>query len=408
MTFNSVNQLSASHRVWDHVGNIIPVTEYCAGDRPHLEGKPAAWLPVQFWDKYYENWLVTMPGKILSGDPQGRIVPAQYMLGSSAVTYTTNDVTYGTIDVRNGNACTSASVSASPITLSGLTWMGVSGVSWAIKPPVGVAPYPFLQWAGDGSVNDTGNNPAYWRHHNYNMQHRVALLCDSCLLLPYVPASQTATSLAANTWASNVQTCTAVSNLPVALNTTRTPIAFTNGNASDVSTRFVNQVTAAADVTAAGDWHINYQTGVVTVYATSSITTGDYNIAYYHYASAASTVSVFGSVLGAVGPSDQLKSDSNSNWVLATPKVYGTENGDNFDTFSYIMGQVLELQAEPTDYLDRVRTAYSSLSTSATGALPGSAGQMDQMPGSATGGVSSLVNYAGAANLVAVVNLVSR
>jgi hypothetical protein len=95
---------------------------------------------------------------------------------------------------------------------------------------------------------------------------------------------------------------------------------------------------------------------------------------------------------------------------LATNKVFGAANGNNFDTFSHIMGQVLEVQTEPQDYLQRVRTAWSSLGTDASGSLPGgtAAGQMDQMPGSATGGASLAVHYAGAANQVALVNLVSR
>jgi hypothetical protein len=332
------------------------------------------------------------------------------MLGSSTVTYTANDIAVQTIDVRNGNACTSASVSASPITLSGVTaWMGVSGVTWAIKPPVGVAPYAYLQSAGDGSVNDTGNNPAYWRQHNYNRQSRIAILCDYALELPIVPASQSATNLTGNTAAvSNVAAFSALANTPVAANTDRTPIAFANGTGSDVATKFVNQQTALADVTAAGDWFINLTTGVLSVYSTTSIADGTYTIAYYHYASAAASVSVFASVLGTVVAPDMLKSDANSNWVLATPKVFGTANGNNFDTHAYIMGQILEVQTQPADYLERVRTAYSSLSTDATGSLPGTAGQMDQMPGTATGGVTDKVHYAGAANQVALVNLVSR
>jgi hypothetical protein len=60
------------------------------------------------------------------------------------------------------------------------------------------------------------------------------------------------------------------------------------------------------------------------------------------------------------------------------------------------------------DALGRVRTAYDSLGSSATGALPAYAGQLDQMPGSANGGVTDKVHYAGAADLVIRINLVSR
>ena len=60
------------------------------------------------------------------------------------------------------------------------------------------------------------------------------------------------------------------------------------------------------------------------------------------------------------------------------------------------------------DALDRVRTAFPSIGTDATGALPGYAGQLDQMPGSANGGVPDKVHYSGASNLVVRVNLISR
>ncbi len=409
MGFNTVGQYSATHKPWDHAGNIIPDVEKSQGDRPYGEFKPAAWLPVQFYDKYYEDWITCTPGKIVSFDPQGRMVPAQYMLGSSTVTYTSNDVNAGVIDVRNGNACTSGTVSASPITLNGLSWMGTD-LGWVIRPPAGVAPYAWLQWAGDGSADDNGNNPIAFRQHNYNRQSRASLLCDYLLELPLVPASQSAANITRDSYSSNVQTFNALSNLPVAANTVvRTPIVFADGTLSDSSTRFVNQVVTAAEVTSAGDWYIDLVTGVVSVYAAAELAAGNiYTCAYYHYASAPATVSVFASVVGNPLAGDFLKSDSNSNWTVATSKVYGSSNGNNFDTFSYIMGQVVEVQTQPQDYLDRVRTAWASLGTDAAGSLPGTAGQMDQMPGSATGGVSDKVHYAGAANLVALVNMVSR
>ena len=50
------------------------------GIRPHGEYRPAAWLPVQFYDKAFEDWFVIMPGKILAMDNDGRIVPGQYGL----------------------------------------------------------------------------------------------------------------------------------------------------------------------------------------------------------------------------------------------------------------------------------------------------------------------------------------
>jgi len=408
MSFNSVGQYTPSHKPWDHVGNISPVAEKSEGFRPYLEGMPGAWLPVSFWDKHYENWIVTLAGKIVGADPQGRIVPEQYMLAASTVTYTTNDVNVGTIDVRNGNACTSASVSASPITLGGVAaWMGVSGVTWAVRSPIGVAPFPYLQWCGDGSANDDGNNPAYYRYHNYNMQHRVSLVCDYMLELPIVPAATASETITAGARTGNVQVFGALGNLPVAYNTTRTPTTFANGTLTDSATRFTVQKTATTDLVSTGDWHIDLVTGIISVYTPTTIA-GTYLVSYYNYAAAPATVSVFASVVGNPIGGDFLKSDANSNWTLAVPHVFGDGINNNFDCFSHIMGQILEVQTEPKDYLNRVRTAWSNLSTDATGSLPGTAGQMDQMPGSATGGYSAAVHYAGASNLVALVNLVSR
>jgi len=414
MSFNGINQYNATHKSWDHVGNVIPNLEYSEGIRAHFDSMPAAWLPVQFYEKFNDNWIVCMPGKIVGVDPQGRVVPQQYMLTGSTATYTTNDVNAQTIDVRTGNVCTSASVSASPITLSGVSaWMGVSGLAWAAKAPIGVASYAFLQWAGDGADGDDGSNPLHFRYHNFIMQHRVACTMDYVLQIPVVPASTAAESLTVTSNTGAVTVFSALSALPIAKNTTRTPITFANGTATDVTTRFLNEKETAAEVLAMGDWHINLTTGVITVHSTTTLVTGNYTCSYYNYASAASTVSVFASVVGNPLPGDFLKADSNSNWAVATPHVYGTVYtggaAHNFDDFSYIMGQVLGIHDYAgKDLLDRVRTAYSSLSTSSTGALPGTAGQMDQMPGSANGGYPSSIHYAGAANLAAVVNMVSR
>jgi hypothetical protein len=410
MSFNSVNQYTGTHKTWDHIGNVLPNMEYSEGIRAHFDSMPAAWLPVTFYEKHYENWLVWTAGKILGVDPQGRVVPAQYMQSSATVTYTTNDVNSQTIDVRTGNACTSASVSASPITLSGVTaWMGVTSLTWAAKAPIGAASYNALQWAGDGAAGDDGTNPSHFRYHNYIMQHRVAATMDYALQLPVVPAPTASESLDVTSNTGAVTIFSAVSNLPVAKNTTlRTPITFANSGKTDAATRFVNEVATSAEVLSAGDWHIDLTSGVITVYSTETLSNGDYTVSYYNYASAASTVSVFACVLGNPLPGDFLKCDTNSNWVVATPHTTGDGLGDAFDDFSQIMGQVLGINEYPRALLDRVRTAYSNLNTDSTGALPGSSGQMDQMPGSANGGVPASVHYTGAANLTAVVNMVSR
>lgn len=49
-----------------------------------------------------------------------------------------------------------------------------------VSTPIGIAPYNFFRWAGDAS------NPANYVHHNYKMQHQVAVLCDYYIELPRI------------------------------------------------------------------------------------------------------------------------------------------------------------------------------------------------------------------------------
>lgn len=389
MTFNTIGQYTGAHKTWDHVGNIIPDIELSEGERPAIEFKPAAWLPVQFYDKYYENWNVIMPGKIVALDNDGRVVPAQYGLASAQITYTADDVTAGVIDARTGVTLLIGAIGT--FNVSAVTaFNGVAGVTLAPSKPIGVCPYAVLQWAGGD-----GFNPANYRQHNYNMQHQIAVLCDYVIQLPLVPVAQTAASLTFGAPSANISTSSAVSNIPVATNTVgRTPIAFTGGPSA---TLFVNQMPTLAQVTSAGDWFINYATGVVTVFAT--VTPTPISISYYHYASNATTVSKFASVVGNPKPGDFLICDVNSNF-----KVRASEE------FTDVMGQVLCRDAAfPKDAMERVRTAYNpALGTSGTGANPGYLGQLDQMPGSANGGVPANISYAGAADTMCYINLVSR
>ena len=330
-------------------------------------------------------------------------MPAQYGLAGATITYTTNDVDAGTLDVRNGNACTAASVAASPISVSTVSaFMGRTGEAMAVSKPVGVAPYAYIQWAGDSSSLDDGFTPAAYRQHNYNMQHRVAILCDYVLELPLVPATVSAENLQQDSFADNVSTMVALSNLPVATNTQRTPITFSDGTLTDSDERFVNQVDTVSEIVAAGDWHINYETGVISVWASATLGAGNiYTVDYSHYASAptGSNVSKFCCALGDLKAGDFVKCNADSNFVVAS-----TED------FKDIVGQVLEVEnVLGKDALDKVRTAYDpAIGTDGAGSLPGYAGQMDQMPGTASGGVSDKVHYAGAADLVVRINLVSR
>lgn len=388
MSINSLGQYTAGHKVWDHVGNIIPDIEHSEGERPAIEFKPGAWLPVTFKDKYFEDWNVIMPGKIVALDNDGRVCPAQYGLASATITYTANDVAAGVLDVRTGVTLLIGAIGT--FNVSAVTaFMGRTGVTMAVSKPIGVAPYAVLRWAGGD-----GSNPTGFIEHNYQRQHQIAVLCDYVINVPLIPASQSAAALTFGAPTSNVSAASAVANLPVATNTSRTPIVFTGTDAG----LFTNQVTALANILSPGDWFINQATGVVSVYSASA--TPSANIAYYHYAAAAGTVSVFASATGNLQPGDFVKCDANSNFVVAASTV----------NFQDVIGQVLERDAGyPKDALDRVRTAFSPpIGTDGSGGLPGSLGQLDQMPGSATGGMPANISYAGAADTLVRINLVSR
>lgn len=402
MAFDSLGRYNPQHKTWDHVGNMIPVVEHSEGIRPHGEFRPSSWSPVQFYDKYYEDFFVIMPGKAVAFDNDGRICPAQYGLAAATVTYTSRDVDAGVIDVRTGLRLLAGDVGTFDV--SAVTaFMGRTGVAMKVSAPVGVAPYAFWQWGGDGTSKDDGFNPAAFRKHNYQLQHRVAILCDYVLELPLVPAVHGAENMTQASYASNRAVFNALAHTPIAKNTMRTPIVFANGTLTDAATRFVVQKDTAAEVVAAGDWHINLETGVVTVYATGTLGVGNiYTVAYSNYGSAptGSSVSKFACVLGDVKAGDFLMVNADSNYVKADPASVG---------FDQIMGQVLEVEdVLGKDALDRVRTAFPVLDTNALGTYPGYGGQMDQMPGSATGGVPDKVHYAGAANLVVRLNLISR
>jgi len=417
MSFNAFGQYTADHKTWDHVGNILPNVEHSEGVRPAIEYAPAEWLPVQFFDKHYENYFVIMPGKVVACDPNGNLVPAGLKIpaelagSGDVVTYTTRDVEAGVINVATGNPVTLAELT-DPGSTRGYTkaeidaagFLGVSGLALTISEPVGVAPYAYLQWAGGD-----GSNPAEYNKHNYNMQHQVAILCDYVLELPLVPATATTENIGFGAPdGNNLSTSDPLDNLPAAANTIRTPITFAGGASA---TLFVNQKDAVADVKASGDWHVDLTTGVVTVYATATPT--GITVSYSHYAASPASVSAFACAVGDLKGGDLLTFDVNSNLRKATAAnlfigdtSVGDESANIARALGLIVGQVLDRDVGPKDYLERVRTSYSpAIGTDATGGKPGYLGQLDQMPGTANKGARGNVHYAGAADTVVRVNL---
>lgn len=422
MPFNSVGQYSANHKVWDHVGNILPNVEHSEGERPAIEWKVAGWLPVQFFDKHYENWMVIMPGKVVACDPDNRLCPAGMKIAAEltgsgdVVTYTVSDVEAGTINVATGSAVTLTELTDAGSTrgytkaeIDAAGFLGRSGVAFTVSNPVGVAPYAYLQWAG-GAYGD-GFNPSEYTKHNYNMQHQVAVLCDYVLNIPLVPASTASEALTFSPSASltdtNVFTDSGLANLPVAENTVRTPITFAGTNAS---TLFVNQVSDVTDISGSGDWHVNEVTGAISVYSVSAPT--GITVSYSHYAAAPATVSRFASAIGDLKGGDMVTFDANSNYRVASAAnlfLDASPTGTQVArALGLIVGQVLERDSRfPKDFLDRVKTSYSpAIGTDATGSKPAYLGQLDQMPGTANGGFPSNIHYSGAADTVVYINLV--
>jgi hypothetical protein len=181
-------------------------------------------------------------------------------------------------------------------------------------------------------------------------------------------------------------------------------VAFSSATlgAAAVAAKFANQVGSAADISAAGDWAIDLTTGVLSVFSAAEFNDAagqDLVFTFSYYGTAGVTgASVFAAASGNLKAGDFVKCDPESNFVVASS-----------EDFKDIVGQVLELENADKDALGMVKTAYNPpLGTDASGSSPGYAGQMDQMPGSATGGVSDKVHYAGAADLVVRINLVSR
>ena len=436
MTFNLY---SANHKTWDHVGNITPNVEYSEAHRPHGEYVVADWLPVARYDKHYENYFTVSAGKIVAFDRSGALVPAglktAWAAGGNVLSYAAADVTEFTTDIVTGVAVTAAVDYTAAEILAGLIARGLlddgDAATDFISFPVGVAPYNYLSWCGGD-----GFNPADYKQNNYNMQHRVALLCKYVVEMPLVPAvdggcdlggSPTAiTDTVITDWHSTSgdgdwHSSTSLSlttryaaditagddivglNLPhmdIASNQTLTPVTLPTG--------FTNEVSSIAEITSAGDYMIDYDVGLILIFETdgnaAAVAAG--TVLFYHYEVAPGSVSTYACAIGDLLPGDFVRADADSNFVKA--KVHDKTEIDTVTSADpevsltsaelagllnlsakrqdEIIGQVLDSDIHPKDYMDRVRTAYAQLGT------------LDQMPGSASSGLPTQLTYAGGSN----------
>jgi hypothetical protein len=197
----------------------------------------------------------------------------------------------------------------------------------------------------------------------------------------------------------------------------------------------VNMVDSVSAISAAGDYFIDYDLGILFVYeadgdAIPSPWSTSSTITYYHYedeGTSTNTVSTFACATGNLEYGDFLTYDKNSNLVKAvldigTAEGYVTAAGGalystdpDYDAagtdaaisaqlekaisgwMTGIVGQVIGTTIYPKDNLDYVRTNYEGQTTANM-----------RLAGTATGGRTDQLTYANAAEKMVVVNLILR
>ena len=140
--------------------------EISEGQRPALELRPAQYLPVRYQDHYLNDWVVITAGTIVSIDASGDLVNCNGGAAQS-VTYTSNDIG---ITVNYGSNGHDAYVTTTnTVTIPG-------------NKPIGVAPYDCFQNINAGF--DTANPAGLTKYTNYQIQDKVAVLCDYLIEVP--------------------------------------------------------------------------------------------------------------------------------------------------------------------------------------------------------------------------------
>jgi hypothetical protein len=280
---------------------------------------------------------------------------------------------------------------------------------------------------------------------NFSLQKGIAILCDYVLYLPWVPesvATQTASAIGDVTSATTTQvglyyfSFTATGLLPIAQpDGTRVPMTISN-----TATHFRKEKFKLAQISATGDFMVNAEQNRIYFFAGSLANATaailDKTITFYHYNSTsdAHATANYACVVGPVSPGDYLIPTSKSNYI---PASYAGAHAtiassltiasdavgalfdqaelqaifDNIEAVSVaqqanvqaalreeglIIGQVLEIVTEPRDMLEKVQSHTSS------------AYAKDNMPGSATKGLSDSVTFSRAANKRIAVNIIRK
>ena len=142
--------------------------EISQGERPALELKPAQYLPVQVQDQYLNDWVVISAGTIVAVDASGDLVNCNGG-AATAYTYTANDIGL-TVDYdSNGHD----------------TYVTAAGATSSTPPgnkPIGVAPYDYYQNLSAGY--DSASPTEVTKYTNYQLQDKVAVLCDYLIEIP--------------------------------------------------------------------------------------------------------------------------------------------------------------------------------------------------------------------------------
>lgn len=453
-----------NHKFWDRMGRVTPNVEWSESHRPHFESFAAPWLPTQRYEVEIEAYYTVSSGKVVGLDGQGFLVPAglrkawNIASGSNALVYTQTDVDNYVIDLTTGELLTDTATYTEAQLTAALKERGLIRPDQRamdfISKPIGIASYNYFK----ASASDNSYNPRTLFQHNFRPQANCAVTCDYVATYPVLPAiaaDETMDGALANLedsidWSSTrtggwfgstaLNGLTAYSSkidagddivayvftyFPMAHITADSPITVDNAG-------LVNQVDSVDLVTAAGDYYIDYNLGMLFLYsaggtAIPSPFTAASVVTYYHYqaeGTATNTVSTYACATGNLEYGDFLTYDSNSNLIKAELDIANAEGyNSSFALYSAdpdysgaadaeislqleqavsnyttgIVGQILGTVEFPKDYLDRVKTAYQ-----------GQTAAINQAPGSATGGRTDQLTYTNSAEKMIIVNLIFR
>lgn len=420
----------------DLVGEITPLvfTDMGAPQNPHGPFMPAPWLPLEWQDTESKDWFVISSGKVvgLTTPPsEGWVVPGGLRQswidaadGDTIITYTSDDYDLKVMDITTGDqyATDGTTTYTKTVVRAALRERGLIGASAAIQTylsrPVGCVLGDVYVWAG-GRVSW---NPAHHNFANYQKQKGVQFTSFAQMILPLVPTSHASVSvpgaLTSGTPAFNDGNIYSATNTvllerydevtstdfiawfladgPIATDTDRTPVAgsstdfLVNEKKADYALHGSEREAVAHTIdrlTSSGDYFIDYEVGVVFMYASGGATipsnvSGE-TLTYYWYGAAPGTVERYVCAVGDLKCGDWLMVDDNSNFQ----EWDGTDPEER-------LARLVAFVTEPRDFMKFVRTAWPQTGMTA----------QQQMTGSASKGFSSQITYSDAADkLVRVV-----